>query len=705
MDWNTKAVRASMLLLLTLIAYAPSLRSGFVWDDDRYVTNNPTLGSTGGLARIWSDPAVVGQYYPLVETTFWIEHHLWGDNPFGYHFVNIVLHLLNTLLLWFLLEGLGVAGAWLAAAIFALHPVHVESVAWITERKDVLSGLFYLLAMAAFLRYYGVIDRPAAAARKLYATGFAFFLCALLSKSVTATLPVALLIVLWWKRDRIRRADVWPLVPLMAVGAGLGLMTVWLEKNVVGARGDLWNLSLVQRFLLAGRALWFYAGKLLWPAPLSFFYPKWQIDSAAWWSYLFPLVAVGLAVGLWAARGRIGKGPFAATAFFGVTLFPALGFFDIYPMQFSWVADHFQYLASIGPIVLAAALASMWASQLGAAAAQAAPVAAYALLVVLCGLSWRQSLIYKDAETLWRDTIAKNPASWTPHNNLGVLLMARGQVQDAIREYNEAARLSPESWMPHRNLGAALRKSGQRPEAIREYEEALKLNPEVIDAHVDLANLLAETGSIAAAIGHYQQAMSRDPKNPAIPYDLGVTLLEAGRAPAAIEPFEQTLRLDPSHTGARTGLGDALAQLGRTGEAIEQYTEALRRDPSAPETHNNLGNALVKWGKHPEALEHYRQALRLKPDYAQAANNLGLALTHLNRLPEAIEAYRDAIRIQPEFAEAHNNLGVVLANSNQLPEAIEQFEQAVKLKPDFTSAQGNLEATRKMAAAAPSKRR
>jgi tetratricopeptide (TPR) repeat protein len=705
MDWNTKAVRASMLLLLTLIAYAPSLRSGFVWDDDVHVTANAALTSPHGLRSIWFDPAATPQYYPLTHTTFWIEHHLWGNSPFGYHFDNIFLHLINALILWWLLDSLGVAGAWLAAAIFALHPVHVESVAWITERKDVLSGLFYLLAMATFLRFYGLIEGPAAAARTLYATGFAFFLCALLSKSVTATLPVALLIILWWKRDRIRAREVAALVPLAAVGVVSGLVTVWLEKHHVGAQGDLWNLSILQRCLLAGRAPWFYAGKLLWPMRLSFFYPRWPIDPAAWWSYLFPLGALALAAGLWAARGKIGKGPFAAAAFFAATLFPALGFFDVYPMRFSWVADHFQYLASIGPIALAAAAAATWASQLGAAAAQAAPVAAYALLVLLCGLSWRQSLIYKDAETLWRDTIAKNPASWSPHNNLGVLLMERGEAQEAIREYTEAARLAPESWTPHRNLGVAFRRAGQRPEAIREYEAALTLNPEVIDAHVDLANLMAETGSIDAAIEHYQQAIRRDPKNPAIPYDLGVTLLEAGRAPAAIGPFEQTLRLDPSHTGARTGLGDALAQLGRTGEAIEQYNEALRRDPAAAETHNNLGNALVKWGKNPEALEHYRQALRLKPDYAQAANNLGLALTHLNRLPEAIEAYRDAIRIQPGFAEAHNNLGVVLANSNQLPEAIEQFEQAVKLKPDFTSAQGNLEATRKMAAAAPSKRR
>lgn len=712
MDWGSKSVRASLLLVLTLLAYAPALRDGFVWDDDAHVTDNPTLTSLDGLRRIWVEPTSTPQYYPMVHTTFWIERHLFGLNPFGYHLDNVVLHLLNAFLLWFLLESLLVPGAWLAAALFALHPVHVESVAWITERKNVLSGFFYLLAAICFLRFLDLIAIPSGLDRGkpdggekpwwgCYAVGCLFFLCALLSKTVTATLPVALLIVVWWKRDRLRGRDVAPLVPLVVVGAALGLLTVWLEKVHVGAEGDLWTLSPVERVLLAGRALWFYAAKLVWPAPLSFFYPRWRIDAGLWWQYLFPLAAAAVAVGFWAARRRLGKAPFAAVAFFAVTLFPALGFFDVYPMQFSWVADHFQYLASVGIIALAAGIAVTWVARLGAAGAQAGPAGAALVLMLFCALSWRQSGIYKDGETLWRDTVAKDPYSWTPHNNLGVLLMKRGALEQAIREYSEAARLSPDSWLPHKNLGVAYRKGGQREEALREFTAALKLNPELDDAQLDVANILAETGSTDAAIEHFQQAMLIDPKNPAIPYDLGVTLFDAGRAAASIGQFEQALRLDPAHIQARTGLGNALASLGRNGEAIEQYKEALRRDPTAAETRNNLANALIKWGKNAEAVEQYKEALRLKPDYPDAANNLGLALTHQNRLPEAIEAYRTALKSKPDFAEACNNLGVVLANSHQYSEAIAQFEQAVKIKPDFTSAQANLDATRRMAAASP----
>jgi hypothetical protein len=354
MDWSSKTIRALALVVMTLVAYAPALRDGFVWDDDQHVTENPTLTSLAGLQRIWLDPTALPQYYPMVHTTFWVERHLWGLRPFGYHLVNVLLHLANAFLLWYLLEHLAVRGAWLAAAIFALHPVHVESVAWITERKNVLSGLFYLLAGACFLRFLGLLG-GVTRRWSWYVAGFVLFLCALLSKTVTATLPLALFLVLWWKRDRVRGRDVAPLVPPLAVGVAFGLVTLWIERHHVGAQGDLFTLSPLSRWLLAGRALWFYASKIVWPSRLSFFYPRWPVDPAVGWQYLFPLAAASVVVSLWVARRRIGKAPSAAVAFFAVTLFPALGFFDVYPMRFSWVADHFVYLASAGLIALVAA--------------------------------------------------------------------------------------------------------------------------------------------------------------------------------------------------------------------------------------------------------------------------------------------------------------------------------------------------------------
>jgi hypothetical protein len=272
---------ALALLVLVLLAYTPALDAGFVWDDDDYVTANVTLRSVTGLARIWVEPGAVPQYYPMAFTSLWLDYRLWGMRPFGYHLVNVLLHGLNAVLLWRLLVMLAVPGAWLAAAVFAVHPVHVESVAWVTERKNVLSGAFYLGAFLAYLRFAPPGGRGAGpVAWRAYAAALALFVLAMLSKTVTCTLPAALLIVLWWKRPRLAARDVLPLLPFFALGLGLSLVTIWMEKHHVGAQGADWALSAVDRCLIAARALWFYLGKLVWPAPLVFNYPRWRSSSS-----------------------------------------------------------------------------------------------------------------------------------------------------------------------------------------------------------------------------------------------------------------------------------------------------------------------------------------------------------------------------------------------------------------------------------------
>jgi len=346
-----------LILALAATAYAPALRGDFVWDDDDYVTDNPTLTNLDGLRRIWLEFGATPQYYPLVYTTFWIEYHIWQLHPFGYHLTNVLLHMVNALLLWAILRRLAVPGAWLAAAIFAVHPVHVESVAWITERKNVLSGAFYLSSMLLYLRFAGIgPDRPSGRRRWAYfVLALLLFACALLSKSVTCTLPAALVLLLWWRRRRLRASDLWPLIGWLVVGLLMALTTVWMERHHVGTRYIDWSLSPLDRCLIAGRAVWFYAAKLLWPAKLTFFYPRWHIDAGLWWQYLFPLAAVAVIAALWWLRSRLGKGPLVAVLLFVGTLTPALGFVDVYPMRFSFVADHFQYLASAGLIALGAA--------------------------------------------------------------------------------------------------------------------------------------------------------------------------------------------------------------------------------------------------------------------------------------------------------------------------------------------------------------
>ena len=296
---------AAVLLLITFAAYVPALECGTIWDDDAYVLANPTLRSMDGLRQIWFQVDATPQYYPMVHTSYWLEYRLWGLAPAGYHLINILLHGISGVLVWKVLRmvGLGSVAAWVAAAVFSLHPVHVESVAWITERKNVLSGVFYLAAAIMYLRFAGRRENDSEGDRyrwTWYAGSLMLFLCALLSKTVTCSLPAALLLVIWSKRKRVARSDVIALSPFFAIGITLGLLTLWLEKQVVGAKGPAWDLSLVERCLIAGRGVWFYLGRLIWPSQLTFIYPRWQIDIG---SLGFPAAAALLVVVLWRARG------------------------------------------------------------------------------------------------------------------------------------------------------------------------------------------------------------------------------------------------------------------------------------------------------------------------------------------------------------------------------------------------------------------
>jgi tetratricopeptide (TPR) repeat protein len=502
-------------VLLVAIAYVPALRAGYVWDDDRYVTENATLTSLEGLRQIWTNPeASAHQFYPLVSTTFWLEYHAWGLRPFGYHAVNVLLHACAAIMLWRVLLRLAVPGAWMAAAIFALHPVHVESVAWITERKNVLSGFLYLAALLAYSRFAGI---GAAAARGAvragqrwgwYALALGLFSCALLSKTVTASLPAAILLLLWWRRERLDARAVLPLVPMVLAGAAAGSFTAWLESAHVGAQGEEFALSLPERCLIAGRALWFYAGKLLWPRPLIFIYPRWQIDTSAWWQWVFPAAALAVVGGLWMLRSRLGKAPFVAVAFFAGSLVPALGFVNVYPMRFSFVADHFQYLASIGLIVLATAVATTLLARAGILSRQMRISACVLVLLLLSGLTRLQAGIYRDAETLWRATVERNPSAWIAYNNLGMILDDQGRLDEAVAMYSQALRLKPDLAEAHNNLTASLVGLGRLEEARRHIVEAIRLRPRYQPFYVTLAMILEGQGKIDEAVALYRKFLA-----------------------------------------------------------------------------------------------------------------------------------------------------------------------------------------------------
>ncbi len=572
---------AALIAAAVFVVYFPALQGGLVWDDAAHVTR-PELGSLHGLWRIWFEPGATQQYYPLLHSAFWLEHKLWGDAVVGYHLLNILLHASAACLLLCILRRLQIPGAVLAVAIFALHPIYVESVAWITEQKNTLSGVFYLGAMLVYLGF-DETRRPSA-----YAWAASLFVLGLLTKTVTATLPAALLVIFWWQRGRLSwRRDVAPLLPWFALGAAAGLFTAWAERALIGAEGAQFELTFLQRLLLAGRAIWFYLAKLFWPANLLFIYPRWEMNPAAWWQYLFPLGALALVAALWLIRDR-SRAPVAAVLLFIGSLFPVLGFFNVYPFLFSFVADHFQYLASLGVIVPVAAVVAAAVKRAPPRDRWAARAAPAALLVVLAILTWRQSRIYGDAQTLYETTLNRNPGCWMCRNNLGIILA----------------------------------RAGRTAEAMEQYEQSLRINPDHADAHNDMGNIFLRTGRPSEAIGYYERALQFNPNHVFAYNNLGRAYFLMGKLSGAEKAFDAALRIRPDYAEAHYNLGVALLQANRQEEAADHFRQALKFNPDYLDAHNNLGNVLVRMGRRAEAEKEFEAALGISPGYAPARQNL-----------------------------------------------------------------------------------
>src|SRR5213596_3703841 len=426
---------ALVLAAATIFAYRPAWNGGFLWDDDVYITNNELLTAPDGLRRIWFSLDSPSQYFPLVYTTFRIEHAVWGLDPTGYHWVNLLLHIANALLVWLVLARLKVPGAWLAGAIFALHPVQVESVAWITERKNVLMGFFFLLTLLAWIVF---IDERTKRPWPFYGLALDFYALALSAKSTACTLPAALLLILWLQKRRINTRRLIQILPFVILGMGMGLLAVWWERYHQGtSRAVFAFLTPIERILIASRAVWFYLSKLIWPSNLTFIYPRWNISPQHLLDYTWLLAGIVLCAAIYFVRRYVGRSAEVAAAFFVATLSPVLGFIMLFTFRYTFVADHYQYLACIGPI----ALASAGIISLSHKFAQYRVAIASAALVAVAGLgmlTWRLAAAYSDIETLWRTTLAKNPECWMAHTNIGLVLFQKGQIDDAIAHYRSA---------------------------------------------------------------------------------------------------------------------------------------------------------------------------------------------------------------------------------------------------------------------------
>lgn len=594
-----------LLFAAVLLAYWPALTGGLLWDDPHHLTH-ADLRSFRGLWRIWFEIGATQQYYPVLHSAFWLEHRLWGDATLGYHLLNVVLHATAAGQFAVLLRRLRVPGAWLAAALFALHPVCVESVAWISEQKNTLSAVFSLAAALVWLRF------DETRTPRSYAAATALFLLALLTKTVTATLPAALLVVTWWRRGRIEwRRDVAPLLPWFAAGAAAGLFTAHFERTLIGAQGADFALGFHERLLLAGRIFWFYLGSLVWPADLTFIYPRWTVDASSapqWLPLLAGLILLGGLV-WWSRRSR---GPLAAGLLFAGTLFPVLGFFNVYPFVFSYVADHFQYLASLALFALAAAGLERLRPLLPGRCAHAVVL----LPAGLGALTWMQAHDYRDAATLYQATLRRNPDCWMAHHNLALILADSNRLAEAVAHLETVLRLKPDFAPAANNLGHDLLRLDRAAEAVPLLERAVQLQPAYAVAHRNLGLALATLGKTQAALARFQTATRLDPDDDEAELNQGIALMLLDRFPEAIGHFERALALAPSSIENHFTYGRALAHQGRPAEAVAQFEAVLALHPGHAEAHYELALLCRRLGRLADATHHYNVAVRLDPALA-----------------------------------------------------------------------------------------
>lgn len=575
--------RVLLLVVAALFIYAPSFKGDFLWDDDDYVTDNCSLRSVSGLKDIWFNPASSPQYYPLVFTSFWLEYQIYGASPLPYRIHNVILHLAVSLLVWRMLIRLNVSGAYLAALLFAVHPVSVESVAWIAERKNVLSALFFMLSLWFCISSFGLVETRRVRRRlpvSAYGVALLCFICALFSKTVTALLPAVVVLLAWWKQ-KLRIRTVLYLLPFFVLGAAMGLYTAWMEKVHVGADGLEWAFSPVERILIAGRVVWFYLGKLVWPVGLSFIYPRWQIDASQAVQYVYPIAAMALAVVLWMMRSRIGRGAAAAFFIYAVLLFPVMGFLDVYPMRYSFVADHFAYLAGIPVLVLIVSAVSKLKRPLFRGL--------YSLILVLFILmAHARAAHFQDPETLWKTTLLRNPACLMALNNLGNYYAGRQQHLPAMAMYERALRIDSGSAYTHLNYGNALASAGRFREAENHLKQAIQYHPGDAGMYYSLGRVYQAMGQYSNALVQLNESIQLDPANP--------------------EPFLLA-----------ANIYSARKQYGR---ALEHYREAAHRNPADSRIYNNMGNVYAIRGDKENALECYQKAVALDPSYAPAQFNL-----------------------------------------------------------------------------------
>jgi protein O-mannosyl-transferase len=629
-------------------AFIPALHGEWVWDDRTEISENAVLRDVHGLQNIWRGVGGT-DYFPLKSTLQWLQWRCWGDHPFGYHVTNVTLHLASALVLWWLLRKLGVRFGWAGAFIFAIHPLTVESVAWVAEFKNTLS-LLPLLSAAGLFVVYEQRHRTGA-----YVAALLLFLVAGLCKTSVVMFPVVLLLYVWWKRRTLRWADLTTALPFFGISLVLGLVTMWFQNTRAAAGWDIPIGDWWSRTTTSGLAMAFYLWKTVWPSGLMPVYPR--PSGSAEWSGIMAWLVLGM-VGWcsWRRRSTFGWHVLLGLGWFMLNLLPVVGLLRMSFLHISWVADHFVYLPLIGVIGLGTSAAGWLLDSIRPSARWYAVIPFVALCVVLGLQTRRQSALFAREASLWRYALEQNPKAWLAYNNLGYVLLGENKGSEAVPLFTEAIRLKPDYGDAHSNLVLALLDAGRLNEAIAASATA------------------AERGILSAPAD----------------INLSASLLRAGRIPEAILYSERALRISPNDGRAHKNLADALLVSGRTSEALAHYDTAVRFNPTA-DAYSNYGAALHQTGKLNEAINAYRYALKLQPDFADAQFNLALALSKTGRPTEARHELEQLLERHPAHVAAHYELGNLLHASGDRTGAVTEFTNALRYDPQFAPARAGLQ--------------
>lgn len=629
-----------ILVAAVVLAYRGVWHLGFIWDDDIYLTRNRCIVGPLHFTDIWT--SMHARICPLVISCFWLQFQFWGLNALPYHLVNVGIHAASAVVLWRTLQVLGVRGAWLGAALWAIHPVQVESVAWISELKNTQSGLFFVLCVYVYAQW----EKAGGVSRRQYMLAVLFAALAMASKSSTVVLPPVLLLCSWWLTGTVPFKRWLAIIPFGLLALATVALSVW-SQNLEGANDAEWARSGPERLITAGRVMWFYLGKLAWPQPLMFIYPRWNVNPASALEWLPVVACVVVALGLLLLVRRVwARAAVFAGGVFVIALLPVAGLVDHYFLRYSFVGDHFVYLASMGPLALVAAGITTLANRLGSKSWDAISLVCGAVVVLLGFVSAAHVPIFKDDITLWSDSLERNPGAWIAANNLGTAYLSIGRPDLARQHYEQVLRKDGKNALAAGNMGVAIMNSSSAKDAESFYQNAIKTFP--------------QEGSIFN--------------------NLGLAQASQGRYKDAIVSYRQAIAVSPKNGEAHLNLANALLSTGQFAEAVQHYRESIKFLSPTSATYHSLATALLSAGDADAALEYYQKVLALEPNSVVLHYNLGNALAQAGRTKEAVEAYERVLRLQgPGFAmvEAVHNLAWVLATTTD--DAVRNGKRAVEV--------------------------